>query len=50
MDNSADNFDQAVEDILTYTASDEALEAAAGTGYCTSYPHPSTTSVDTGGD
>jgi hypothetical protein len=31
MDNPADTLDQADEDILTYTASDEALEAAAGT-------------------
>jgi hypothetical protein len=31
MDNPANTLDQADEDILTYTASDEALEAAAGT-------------------
>ena len=31
MDNPADTLDQADEDILTYTVSDEALEAAAGT-------------------
>ena len=31
MDNPADNLDQADEDILTNTVSDEALEAAAGT-------------------
>jgi len=31
MDNPADTLDQADEEILTYTASDEALEAAAGT-------------------
>jgi hypothetical protein len=30
MDNPADTLDQADEDILTYTVSDEALEAAAG--------------------
>jgi hypothetical protein len=30
--NVTDNLDQADEDILTYTASDDALEAAAGTG------------------
>ena len=30
MDNLADTLDQADEDILTYTASDEELEAAAG--------------------
>jgi hypothetical protein len=30
-DTTSDNLDQADEDILTYTASDEALEAAAGT-------------------
>jgi hypothetical protein len=30
MDNPADTLDQADEDILTYTISDEALEAAAG--------------------
>jgi hypothetical protein len=29
--NTTDNLDQADEEILTYTASDEALEAAAGT-------------------
>jgi hypothetical protein len=29
MDNPADTLDQADEEILTYTASDEALEAAA---------------------
>jgi hypothetical protein len=29
--NIADNLDQTDEDILTYTVSDEALEAAAGT-------------------
>jgi hypothetical protein len=28
--NTTDNLDQADEEILTYTASDEALEAAAG--------------------
>jgi hypothetical protein len=28
---TSDNLDQTDEDILTYTASDEALEAAAGT-------------------
>jgi hypothetical protein len=32
MDNSADTLDQTDEDILTYTVSDEALEAAAGGG------------------
>jgi hypothetical protein len=32
MDNLADNLDQADEDILTYTVSDEALEAAAEEG------------------
>jgi hypothetical protein len=31
MDNPADTLDQADEEILTYTVSDEALEAAAGT-------------------
>ena len=31
MDNLADTLDQADEDILTYTNSDEELEAAAGT-------------------
>jgi hypothetical protein len=31
MDNPADTLDQADEEILTYTASDEALEAAGGT-------------------
>ena len=31
MDNPADTLDQADEDILTYIASDEALEAATGT-------------------
>jgi hypothetical protein len=30
MDNPADTLDQADEDILTYTLSDDALEAAAG--------------------
>jgi hypothetical protein len=30
MENPADTLDQADEDILTYTASDDALEAAAG--------------------
>jgi hypothetical protein len=30
MDNPADTLDQADEEILTYTVSDEALEAAAG--------------------
>ena len=30
MDNPADNLDQTDEDILTYTVSDEAIEAAAG--------------------
>jgi hypothetical protein len=30
MDTSADTLDQADEEILTYTVSDEALEAAAG--------------------
>jgi hypothetical protein len=29
---TSDTLDQADEDILTYTVSDEALEAAAGTG------------------
>jgi hypothetical protein len=29
---TSDTLDQADEDILTYTASDEALEAAAGKG------------------
>jgi hypothetical protein len=32
MDTSADTLDQADEEILTYTASDEALEAATGFG------------------
>ena len=32
MNNETTNLDQADEDILTYTASDEALEAAGG-GY-----------------
>ena len=31
MDQETDHLDQADEDILTYTVSDEALEAAAGT-------------------
>jgi hypothetical protein len=31
-DTTSDTLDQADEDILTYTASDEALEAAAGMG------------------
>jgi hypothetical protein len=31
MDNPTDTLDQADEEILTYTVSDEALEAAAGT-------------------
>jgi hypothetical protein len=31
MDNPADTLDETDEDILTYTASDEALEGAAGT-------------------
>ena len=30
-DTTIDNLDQADEDVLTYTVSDEALEAAAGT-------------------
>jgi hypothetical protein len=30
MDDQTDHFDQAEEEILTYTVSDEALEAAAG--------------------
>ena len=30
MDNPADTLDQADEEVLTYTASDEELEAAAG--------------------
>jgi hypothetical protein len=30
MENPADTLDQADEEILTYTTSDEALEAAAG--------------------
>jgi hypothetical protein len=30
MDNPADTLDQANEEVLTYTASNEALEAAAG--------------------
>jgi hypothetical protein len=30
MNNETTNLDQADEDVLTYTASDEALEAAAG--------------------
>jgi hypothetical protein len=32
MDHPANTLDQADEEILTYTASDEALEAAAGMG------------------
>ena len=32
LDNPADTLDQADEEILTYTVSDEALEAAAGHG------------------
>jgi hypothetical protein len=32
MDNPADTLDQADEDMLTYTASDDALDAAAGFG------------------
>jgi hypothetical protein len=32
MDNPADTLDQADEEVLTYTASDEELEAAAGGG------------------
>jgi hypothetical protein len=32
MDNPADTLDQTDEDVLTYTVSDEALEAAAGEG------------------
>jgi hypothetical protein len=31
MDNETDHLDRADEDILNYTISDEALEAAAGT-------------------
>jgi hypothetical protein len=35
MDQQTDtDLDQTDEDILTYTVSDEALEAAAGTGSC----------------
>jgi hypothetical protein len=41
MDNPADNLDQTDEDILTYTVSDDALEAAAGIeGGCVTWPSP----------
>jgi hypothetical protein len=39
MDNPTDTLDQADEEILTYTASDEALEAAAGTVENTFFPY-----------
>ena len=34
---TSDTLDQADEDILTYEVSDEALEAASGTGHSTSW-------------
>ena len=41
MDNPADTPDQTDEDILTHTASDEAVEAAAGIeGGCVTWPSP----------
>jgi hypothetical protein len=42
MDNPADSLDQADEEILTYTASDEELDAVAGTELGRSLTWPST--------
>lgn len=38
MDDQTDHFDQAEEEILTYTVSDEALEAAAERGVLPTFP------------
>jgi hypothetical protein len=37
MNDTTSDLDQTDEDILTYEVSDEALEAASGTGYSTSW-------------
>ena len=41
MNDETTNLDQADEEILTYTASDEALEAAGGGGHGVVWPTPS---------
>ena len=45
MNDTTNDLDQTDEEILTYTVSDEVLEAAAGTGRGEPYPYPSLVST-----